>query len=64
MKSIFRVPLLALFVVGLFTIADAQQVKRTEFDVTSYTIDAQLARIAEILLPADETPGVAGEVAG
>lgn len=43
MKSLNRFSLFALCVAGLFSSVLAQQVKRTEFDVQSYTIDAQLA---------------------
>lgn len=43
MKSLNRFPLIALCIAGLFSSVLAQQVKRTEFDVQSYTIDAQLA---------------------
>lgn len=43
MKSLIRLSLFALVVTGLFSSVSAQQVKRTEFDVQSYTIDAQLA---------------------
>jgi tetratricopeptide (TPR) repeat protein len=44
MKILFRISLFALSVAGIFSLAvHAQQVKRTAFDVTGYTIDAQLA---------------------
>lgn len=42
MKILFRVPLYALCLAGLFSAVSAQQVKRTPFDVKSYTIDTQL----------------------
>lgn len=43
MKSLYRFPLIALCLAGLFSTLNAQQVKRSEFDVTKYVIDAQLA---------------------
>jgi len=43
MKSLYRFPLIALCLAGLFSTLQAQQVKRSEFDVTKYVIDAQLA---------------------
>ncbi|HLA94682.1 MAG TPA: M1 family aminopeptidase [Pyrinomonadaceae bacterium] len=44
MKILFRFSLFAFIVAGfLSAAAQAQQVKRTAFDVTGYTIDAQLA---------------------
>ncbi|MDI1243041.1 MAG: M1 family aminopeptidase [bacterium] len=43
MKSLYRFPLFALCLAGLFSTLHAQQVKRTAFDVTKYVIDAQLA---------------------
>ncbi len=42
MKILFRVPLAAVLFAGLFSALSAQQVKRTDYDVSSYTIDAQL----------------------
>lgn len=42
MKSLFRIPLIALGLAGLFSTLQAQQVKRTAFDVSNYVIDAQL----------------------
>ena len=42
MKSLLRFPLFFVCVAALFSALYAQQVKRTAFDVTSYTIDAQL----------------------
>jgi hypothetical protein len=43
MKSLYRIPVFALCLAGLFSTLHAQQVKRTDFDVTKYVIDAQLA---------------------
>lgn len=43
MKILNRFSLFALCIAGLFSSISAQQVKRTDFDVQSYTIDAQLA---------------------
>ncbi len=43
MKSLYRIPVLALCLAGLFSTLQAQQVKRTDFDVSKYVIDAQLA---------------------
>ncbi|MEO5859104.1 MAG: M1 family aminopeptidase [Pyrinomonadaceae bacterium] len=42
MKSLYRIPVIALCLAGLFSTLHAQQVKRTDFDVTKYVIDAQL----------------------
>ncbi|HEX6279035.1 MAG TPA: M1 family aminopeptidase [Pyrinomonadaceae bacterium] len=42
MKSLRRIPLIALCLAGLFSTLDAQQVKRTAFDVSHYVIDAKL----------------------
>lgn len=42
MKGLSRIPVIALCLAGLFSTLDAQQVKRTDFDVTKYVIDAQL----------------------
>ena len=43
MKSLNRISVVALCLAGLFSTLQAQQVKRTDFDVTKYVIDAQLA---------------------
>jgi len=43
MKSLYRIAFIALGLAGLFSTLQAQQVKRTDFDVTKYVIDAQLA---------------------
>ena len=43
MKSLYRLPVIALCLSGLFSTLQAQQVKRTDFDVSKYVIDAQLA---------------------
>lgn len=43
MKILYRIPVIALCLSGLFSTLTAQQVKRSDFDVTKYVIDAQLA---------------------
>ena len=42
MKSLYRIPLFALCLAGLFSTLHAQQVKRTAFDISHYVIDAKL----------------------
>src|SRR5690606_10852823 len=42
MKHLYRIPLFAVCLAGLFSALHAQQVKRTAFDVSHYVIDARL----------------------
>lgn len=73
MKSLFRISPWALAIVGLMSvISTAQQVKRPQFDVTGYVIDAQLdpadnkltATTDVTFVPSEDTRNVSFELNG
>ena len=73
MKRFFRIPLQAILAACVFaTAANAQQVKRPDFDVTGYVIDAQLVPGDNLLnatadvtfVPAEDTRNVSFELNG
>lgn len=73
MKSLFRISPWALAIVGLMSVVSfAQQVKRPQFDVTGYVIDAQLdpadnkltATADVTFVPSEDTRNVSFELNG
>ena len=73
MKSLFRISPWALAIVGLMSVVSfAQQVKRPQFDVTGYVIDAQLdpadnkltATTDVTFVPSEDTRNVSFELNG
>lgn len=73
MKSLFRISPWALAIVGLMSVVSfAQQVKRPQFDVTGYVVDAQLdpadnkltATTDVTFVPSEDTRNVSFELNG